>query len=78
MKKSRPSKHGITISFVFTPEKHRRQGYAKTLVAEVTEELLTEFDFAMLYTDLENSTSNKIYSEIGYEKIGNPVHLKFM
>lgn len=76
MKKSRPSKHGITVSFVFTPTKHRRKGYARTLVAEVTEELLGEYDFVMLYTDLKNPTSNKIYKEIGYEQIATPVHLK--
>ena len=77
MKKSRPSKHGITVSFVYTPEEHRRKGYARTMVAEVTEELLLEFDFVLLYTDLKNPTSNKIYSEIGYEQIANPAHLKF-
>lgn len=77
MKKARPSKHGITVSFVFTPKEHRRKGYARTLVAEVTEELLLEYDFAMLYTDLKNPTSNKIYQEIGYEQIANPVHLVF-
>ena len=77
MKKSRPSKHGISVGFVFTPEQHRRKGFARTLVAEVTEELLLEFDFVMLYTDLKNPTSNKIYSEIGYEQIANPVHLRF-
>ncbi|HSP21945.1 MAG TPA: GNAT family N-acetyltransferase [Planococcus sp. (in: firmicutes)] len=78
MKKARPSKHGITVSFVFTPAKYRGRGYARTLVAEVTEELLEEYDFVMLYTDLANSTSNKIYQEIGYEQIANPVHLKFV
>lgn len=77
MKKARPSKRGITVSFVFTPKKHRCKGYARTLVAEVTEELLVEYDFAMLYTDLKNPTSNKIYKEIGYEQIANPVHLVF-
>lgn len=78
MKKARPSKHGITVSFVFTPARYRRRSYARTLVAEVTEELLQEYDFAMLYTDLSNPTSNKIYQEIGYEQIANPVHLKLM
>ncbi|WP_211653150.1 GNAT family N-acetyltransferase [Planococcus alpniumensis] len=77
MKKARPSKHGITVSFVFTPKELRKKGYARTLVAEITEELLNEYDFAMLYTDLANGTSNKIYQEIGYEQIANPVHLKF-
>lgn len=78
IKKSRPSKHGITVSFVFTPKKHRRKGYARTLVAEVTEELLGEYDFVMLYTDLQNPTSNKIYKEIGFEQIATPVHLKIV
>ncbi|RNF39238.1 GNAT family N-acetyltransferase [Planococcus salinus] len=77
MKKSRPSRHGISISFVYTPEEHRGKGYAKTLVAEVTEELLLEFDFVLLYTDLQNPASNKIYQEIGYEEIANPVELLF-
>ena len=77
MKKSRPSRHGITVSFVFTPPKHRRKGYGRTLVAEVTEELLLEYDFVMLYTDLKNPTFNKIYRESGYEQIANPVHVVF-
>ncbi len=77
MKKARPSKHGVTVSFVYTPKPLRKNGYARTLVAEVTEELLLEYDFVMLYTDLANGTANKIYREIGYEQIANPVHLKF-
>lgn len=77
MKKARPSKNGITVSFVFTPKDFRGKGYARTLVAEVTEELLLEFDFVMLYTDLSNATANKIYREIGYVQVANPVHLVF-
>lgn len=77
MKKSRPSKNGITVSFVFTPKEQRGNGYARTLVAEITDELLVEYDFVMLYTDLDNKTSNKIYRTIGYEQIANPVHLVF-
>ena len=77
MKKSRPSKNGITVSFVFTPKSQRGKGYTRTLVAEVTDELLLEFDFVMLYTDLDNATANKLYREIGYEQIANPVHLIF-
>ncbi|MBT2570537.1 GNAT family N-acetyltransferase [Planococcus sp. ISL-110] len=77
MKKARPSKNGITVSFVFTPKHRRGKGYARTLVAEVTDELLLEFDFVMLYTDLSNAAANKIYREIGYVQIANPVHLVF-
>ena len=77
MKKSRPTKNGITVSFVFTPKGQRGKGYARSLVAEVTDELLLEYDFVVLYTDLGNTTANKIYREIGYEQIANPVHLVF-
>ncbi|HSI68046.1 MAG TPA: GNAT family N-acetyltransferase [Planococcus sp. (in: firmicutes)] len=77
LKKSRPTKHGITISFVFTPERYRNKGYASTLVAEVTDELLLEYDFVVLYTDLKNPTSNKLYERIGYVQIAHQIHLGF-
>ncbi|AYC30419.1 GNAT family N-acetyltransferase [Paenisporosarcina cavernae] len=76
-KKSRPSANGITVSFVFTPKKHRKKGYARTLVAKVTEELLRDYRFCVLFTDLSNPTSNKIYQEIGYRKIADTRHLGF-
>ena len=78
MKKSRPSKHGIGVSFIYTPEQYRRKGYAQNLVAEVTEELLMEFDFVVLYTDSPNPASKKICREIGYEKIANPIDIEFI
>lgn len=77
MKKSRPTKNGVTVSFVFTPKEERKKGYARTLVAEVSKELLKDFSFCVLYTDLMNPTSNKIYIEIGYERIADSVHLGF-
>ncbi|MDS9473070.1 GNAT family N-acetyltransferase [Sporosarcina pasteurii] len=78
MKKSRPTKNGITVSMVFTPKEERRKGYARTLVAAVSKELLKEYNFCMLYTDLLNPTSNKIYQEIGYRKIADSVHIGFV
>lgn len=77
MKKSRPTKHGITVSHVFTPKEERKKGYARTLVAVASQELLKDFDFCVLYTDMMNPTSNKIYQEIGYKKIADSVHLAF-
>ena len=77
MKKARPSKHGITVSFVFTPKEERKKGYARTMVAAGTKELLKEYDFCVLYTDMMNPTSNKIYMEIGYERIADSVQLGF-
>ncbi len=77
MKKARPTNHGVTVSFVFTPRDERKKGYARTMVAAGTKELLKEYDFCVLYTDLMNPTSNKIYMEIGYERIADSVQLGF-
>lgn len=76
MKKSRPTAKGVTVSLVFTPAEQRKKGYGRTLVAAVSRELLKEFEFCVLYTDMLNPTSNKIYQEIGYKKLVDSVHLK--
>ncbi|MDQ0186287.1 GNAT family N-acetyltransferase [Cytobacillus kochii] len=75
MKKSRPTKNGVTVTLVFTPKEERKKGYARTLVTAVSRELLKDFDFCVLYTDMMNPTSNKIYREIGYARIADSVHL---
>ena len=78
MKKSRPSEPGVTVSFVFTPQEERKKGYARTMVAAGSEEFSKTYDFCVLYTDMMNPTSNKIYQEIGYRKIADSIHLEFM
>lgn len=77
MKKSRPTKHGVAVSLVFTPREERRKGYARTMVAACSNELLKEYEYCVLYTDMMNPTSNKIYQEIGYKKIADSVQLGF-
>ncbi|MDJ0798572.1 MAG: GNAT family N-acetyltransferase [Calothrix sp. MO_167.B12] len=55
------------IGPVYTPPEYRKQGYATTCVAELTEKLLQAgSQFCCLFTDLANPTSNKIYRKIGY------------
>jgi predicted GNAT family acetyltransferase len=78
MKKARPSDRGVTVSFVFTPHEERKKGYARTMVAAGSEELLKTYDFCVLYTDMLNPTSNKIYQEIGYRKIADSIHVEFV
>lgn len=78
MKKARPSDHGVTVSFVYTPPEERGKGYARTMVAACSQELLKSYDFCVLYTDMLNPTSNKIYQEVGYQKIADSVHLEFV
>lgn len=78
MKKARPTKNGVTVSLVFTPKEERKKGYARTMVMQGSKELLKNYQFCVLYTDLLNPTSNKIYQEIGYKKIADSVHIGFV
>jgi predicted GNAT family acetyltransferase len=48
------------------------------MVAAGSQELLKTFDFCVLYTDMLNPTSNKIYQEIGYRKIADSIHIEFV
>ncbi|MFC5604522.1 GNAT family N-acetyltransferase [Sporosarcina koreensis] len=77
MKKARPTKNSVTVSLVFTPKEERKKGYARTMVAHGSKELLKEYEFCVLYTDMMNPTSNKIYKEIGYKHIADSIHIGF-
>ena len=68
-KRARPTENGITVSFVYTSPDARGRGYARSLVADLSRQLLETKSFCVLYTDLTNPTSNKIYQEVGYEQI---------
>lgn len=58
------------IGHVYTPPERRRRGYAGISVAEVSRRALAGGARAcMLFTDLANPTSNKIYREVGYRRI---------
>jgi RimJ/RimL family protein N-acetyltransferase len=58
------------IGPVYTPPEWRRRGYAGMAVAELSRRALAGGARAcMLFTDLANPTSNKIYAEVGYRRI---------
>jgi hypothetical protein len=62
--------NGIRVNFVYTPPKYRRQGYASSCVAALSQTLLAQGrKYCFLFTDLANPTSNRIYQAIGYEPI---------
>ncbi|MDQ3441013.1 MAG: GNAT family N-acetyltransferase [Planctomycetota bacterium] len=70
--------NGIRINAVYTPPPFRNRGYATTLVASLSQQLLDAGrHFCFLYTDLANPTSNKIYRSIGYEPIAQSVRVEF-
>lgn len=76
-RKARPSKNGIVINLVYTPEKYRKQGFASSCVAILSKQLLKEYSFCSLYTDLANPTSNHIYQEIGYKPVMDSIMIGF-
>ena len=60
----------VRIGPVYTPPGARRRGYASSAVAAVSRHALENgAEACMLYTDLDNPTSNKIYADIGYRRI---------
>lgn len=73
----RPTQNGISISGVYTPPKDRKKGFASCLVANVSQKyLFSGKKFCILYTDILNSTSNKIYQELGYQEICESRHFR--
>ena len=71
--------NGSRIGPVYTPPEARGYGYASALVAEVSQARLDAGRrFCFLYTDLANPTSNKIYVDLGYERVCDSVELDFV
>jgi RimJ/RimL family protein N-acetyltransferase len=62
----------VRIGPVYTPPPLRRRGYAGSAVAAVSRRALADgANRCMLFTDLANPTSNKIYAEVGYRRCGD-------
>jgi predicted GNAT family acetyltransferase len=70
--------NGIRIGPVYTPEEHRRRGYATSLVAAQSRWLLDiGYRFCFLYTDLGDPTANAVYRTIGYEQVAEATRYVF-
>lgn len=70
--------HGVRIGPVYTPPERRGRGYGSAVTAHVTKEQLgAGRDYCFLYTDLANPTSNKIYVNIGYERVCDSAEYAF-
>jgi RimJ/RimL family protein N-acetyltransferase len=61
----------VRIGPVYTPPQARRRGYASSAVAAISHQILAAgAHTCMLFTDLSNPTSNKIYADVGYRRFG--------
>jgi GNAT superfamily N-acetyltransferase len=73
-----PITGGARVGPVYTPPEERGHGYASSLVAHVSAQMLERGAAAcFLYTDLGNPTSNAIYSRIGYEQVAESSMILF-
>jgi len=69
---NRPVAGVVRIGPVYTPPEQRGRGYASSAVAEASRRALAAGAHAcMLFTDLSNPTSNKIYADVGYRRFGD-------
>ena len=56
----------MSLSLVYTPPEKRRQGYAASLVHDVTRAILAQQKLPVLYTDADYAPSNACYAQVGY------------
>lgn len=74
----RPAAFGVArIGPVYTPPDSRGRGYASAVTAAATRDILREGATPVLYTDLANPTSNKIYQRLGYYPVQDRTHVGF-
>jgi len=66
------------VQLVYTPPELRGHGFASACVAALTaRDLATPGFRCMLFTDLENPTTNRIYQAIGYRRVGTLASVSF-
>jgi predicted GNAT family acetyltransferase len=74
----RPPAAGVSrIGPVYTPPEHRRHGYGSAVTARAAFDILDQSAVAVLYTDLGNPTSNKIYRDLGFRPVADRLSVSF-
>ncbi len=74
---SAPIEGVVRVGPVYTPRELRGRGYASAMVAAVSADVLAAGHRCILYTDLDNPTSNSIYRAIGYRAVAECLTYKF-
>jgi len=66
------------VAPVYTPPEHRGRGYGAGVTAAVTRAALASgVEEVLLYTDLANPTSNRLYARLGYRPVEDSVSFAF-
>jgi ribosomal protein S18 acetylase RimI-like enzyme len=75
---SREPVHGVVrVSGVYTPPEKRKHGHAAACVHALSKRLGDAGYRCILYTDLDNPTSNSIYRRIGYRAVAEALRYRF-
>ncbi|MDP4501499.1 GNAT family N-acetyltransferase [Nonomuraea turcica] len=74
-----PAAGGVCrIGPVYTPPSCRKRGYGSAVTAYASQAGLEErCEQVVLFTDLDNPTSNAIYQAIGYEPVSDYAHIAY-
>ncbi len=71
--------NGRCVGLVYTPPYFRKNGYATSCVAQVSQKVLDMgYRYVSLFTDLSNPTSNSIYQKIGYRPVCDYNEVRFV
>jgi RimJ/RimL family protein N-acetyltransferase len=74
---SDPAAGVVRIRYVYTPPDKRSRGYATACVSELSNSVQQSGCRCVLYTDLNNPTSNSIYRRIGYRAVAEALRYRF-
>ena len=71
------SKRHARLNNVYTPPEQRKKGYASAIVAELCSKVKDEGLIPMLYADVKNPDSNKVYKGVGFKERGRIARFDF-
>ena len=79
---SMASRHGpiagsARVGPVYTPPEHRGRGYGSAVTAAATGDVLADGAIPVLFTDLANPVSNRIYPPLGYYPVEDRLFVRF-
>jgi hypothetical protein len=62
-----------TMAMIYTPEEHRRMGFARSLAAFQIDYMLEQYGLACCHIISTNEASNSLVQEFGLERAGGPL-----
>jgi hypothetical protein len=66
--------NGLRVSAVFTPDEHRRRGYASNTVATLSQRALDSGrSYCVLFAESHHVSTQRVYEGIGYEHLHETV-----